>query len=396
MKTSYFFKLDNIIQDYAWGNYDALETLFGIPNPHNKPQAEIWMGAHPNGCSTITLDGKKTLLSDFISANKTEILGKDTAERFAQLPYLFKVLSAKNALSVQVHPNKKQAEIGFAKEEKANIPLNASFRNYKDPNHKPELVYALTPYKAMNGFRPYQEILNFFHQLNIQSLSDIVQAFESNLNEQGLSTFFETLLSLTGSEKDSAITSLLSYANTHKNDALYLQILELAEQYLGDIGLFSPLLLNTVTLMPGEAMFLDACTPHAYINGTGLEIMANSDNVLRAGLTPKYIDVLELIACTRCQPITQDAICLKPVLFDNAENYLVPVDDFKFSVYSNAQQTRIETQSADILIAIDAPLELEHENGEKIIINKGESVFIPAYAHQYIATCRGQFARAFS
>lgn len=391
-----FFLLKNVIQDYAWGTQNALNTLFDIPNPMNIPQAEIWMGAHPNGCSKISFEGKEILLSDFIFSDKTAILGENTAHLFGELPYLFKVLSAGKALSVQVHPSKEQAEAGFKKEERLGIPLNASFRNYKDPNHKPELVYALTEYQAMNGFREHAEILSLFKQINIEELSPIVETFEKNQHEQGLSVFFENLLSLNETQKNICVSKLVRFVKAHQDDELFALILNLCEQYPGDVGLFSPLILNTLTLKPGEAMFLDACTPHAYIKGTGLEIMANSDNVLRAGLTPKYMDVIELISCTRFIPIAKETIRLSPHIENNAKHYPAPVSDFKFSVYRNLEKTPLCTQSAEILMPINAPLTLLHSSGEKITLEKGESVFIPAYVGEYWAWCEGEFARAYN
>lgn len=394
--TTHFFPLKNAIQDYAWGSCTALTELFNMPNPENKPQAEIWMGAHPNGCSKILVDGKETLLSAFIRSDMESILGQDTAKQFGELPYLFKVLCAEKALSVQVHPSKAQAEAGFAKEDAAGIPLSASVRNYKDANHKPELVFALTPYQAMNGFRDYSEILGFFHRINIEELSAMVDALEANQSEQGLSDFFGALLSLNGETKDAAVAKLLAFAQSNQADTLFALVLTLSEQYPGDIGLFSPLILNTLTLQPGEAMFLDACTPHAYIKGTGLEIMANSDNVLRAGLTPKHMDVAELIACTRCVPMSKGNVLLAPTIDGNAQHYPVPVPDFKFSVYRNTQNESLSTESAEILIAVDSPLTVSHASGECLNLDKGQSVFIPAYVGEYLVSCDGTFARAYN
>ena len=391
-----FFKLNNIVQDYAWGTFDALDSLFGISNPSNKPQAEIWMGTHPNGCSKITLEGKEILLSDYIGSDLNRILGEHTTNYFGELPYLFKVLSAGNALSVQVHPNKEQAEVGFRKEESIGVPLSATFRNYKDPNHKPELVYALTPYQAMNGFREYNEILQGLKPLQIKELDTILADLEEQQNEDALSSFFATLLSFNETEKTNSVAALISYAKAHQDDELFQTILALSEQYPGDIGLFSPLILNTLTLAPGEAMFLDACTPHAYIKGTGLEIMANSDNVLRAGLTPKHMDVIELIKCTRCKPIPKETIRLEPEMDNKNKHYPVPVNDFKFSVYNDADNTVLITESAEILIAIDAELTLRHKNGDTLTLQKGESAFIPAFVGEYFTHCKGTFARAYN
>ncbi|MGF1726841.1 mannose-6-phosphate isomerase, class I [Photobacterium nomapromontoriensis] len=391
-----FYRMHNVIQDYAWGSTTSMAELFGIENPEAKPQAEIWMGAHQNGCSQIDVNGQPTLLSSFIAADMPTIIGADTAKQYGELPYLFKVLAADKALSIQVHPSKAQAEAGFAKEEAQGIPRTAGNRNYKDPNHKPELVYALTPYQAMNGFREFVDIVAYFRALGIDGLTMLVDALADNQNEAGLAAFFEAMLSLEGEAKESSVSQLLAYAAANTSDPLFALILELAEQYPGDIGLFGPLMLNTLTLQPGEAMFLDACTPHAYIKGTGLEIMANSDNVLRAGLTPKYMDVPELVACTRCVPMPLDTLLLAPQVDNGVEYYPVPVPDFKFSVYQQPQALVLCTDSAEILLAVDAPLMVAHADGESLMVAKGESVFIPANTGEYNVTSSGKFARAYN
>ena len=162
-----FYLMNNVIQNYAWGSVDSIQQLFGIDNPTQQPQAEIWMGAHPGGCSQITVAGKPQRLADVIQEHRSTLLSATTADQFGELPYLFKVLAAAKALSIQVHPSKAEAEIGFCKENEAQIPFHAANRNYKDPNHKPELVYALTEYHAMNGFRPLQHIVKLFEEIEI-------------------------------------------------------------------------------------------------------------------------------------------------------------------------------------------------------------------------------------
>ncbi|MFT6987751.1 MAG: mannose-6-phosphate isomerase [Psychromonas sp.] len=392
----YFFPMENVIQDYIWGSRTSISELLGIQNPDNQHQAEIWMGAHPNGCSKIKNGGGTQLLSDFINQNKSAVLTTETSEKYGELPYLFKVLAAGEALSVQVHPSKEQAVAGFAKEEKAGISRTAANRNYKDPNHKPELVYALTPYLAMNGFREFDQTIALFKKVNITAIEYLLCAFDAAPNSAGLEAFFSAILSLQEEVKERAVNELLEYANANKDDPLFALIGDLAEQHPGDIGLFSPLMLNVITLQPGEAMFLYACTPHAYLKGTGLEIMANSDNVLRAGLTPKYIDVEELVACTKFEAIPFDTLQFTPEEKEGGEYYAIPVDDFKFALFESADDLSISVQSAEILIALDADLTLTHSNGESVTIAKGESVFIPAYAKQYQLTSKGRVARAFN
>lgn len=393
-----FLPMENVIQNYPWGSTSSLSDLFNFENACGEPQAELWMGAHPNGCSVISFKGVQQDLASFIDSNPTAILG----ERFGDnamtqpigLPFLFKVLCAEKALSIQVHPNRQQAQLGFEEDQRKGIALTAFNRNYKDPNHKPELVYALTPYTAMNGFRHIPEIIGLFENLDSKTLAPIVERFAKSPNSQGLEAFFYRLLSLDGEEKSSAIQDLIGFVRSNESP-LNAQVNTLAQQYPNDVGLFAPLLLNLVTLNPGEAMYLDAETPHAYIKGTALEIMANSDNVLRAGLTNKYLDVDELVSCTQFVETPTDALLLKPSLLDGELNYPVPVEDFKFSILMNPIEHQVIVDSAEILFAIDAPIYLEHQSGEVCCVAIGHSVFIPAYSKNYKVTSSGQIARSY-
>ena len=387
-----FLLMQNPIQGYDWGSHDALTTLFGIPNPAGKPQAELWMGAHPNGCSEVVLAGDVQKLSTLINSAPAAVLGDATQARFGSLPFLFKVLCAEKALSIQVHPSKAQAEAGFAREEAAGIDIKASNRNYKDPNHKPELVFALTPYQAMNGFRAIPAILALFERVKLATIADLVADLAANQNEAGLQHFFHQLLILTGPRKEDALAGLLAYAAAHQDEETFALVTSLAAQYPGDVGLFSPLLLNVVTLQPGQAMYLDACTPHAYVRGTGLEIMANSDNVLRAGLTPKYIDVAELLDCTRCLAKPDDQILLSPRMEGAVQHYDVPVPDFTFSVYP-AGEHALTTASAEILFTIDGTVILQ-QGKQSLRLEKGQSAFIPAATGSYQLLADGRVARA--
>lgn len=158
-------KLINSLQNYAWGSKTALTELYGISNPSQQPMAELWMGAHPKSPSKIIVDGKSHSLRDVIDADQPAQLGAAVAQRFGELPFLFKVLCAEQPLSIQVHPSKAAAEVGYARENASGVPLDAATRNYKDANHKPELVYALTPFKAINGFRPLSEIVSLLQPI---------------------------------------------------------------------------------------------------------------------------------------------------------------------------------------------------------------------------------------
>jgi mannose-6-phosphate isomerase len=395
------FKLDNVIQHYIWGSKTALGTLFAIPNPNNVPQAEIWMGSHPNGCSKVA--GHQESIADLIKQDAQAVLGRDTADRYGDLPYLFKVLSAQNPLSIQVHPTKENAQLGYEKENQQGIALDAPNRNYKDANHKPELVYALTPYRAMNGFRPIHDILKLFHRVAIKALEKDVSALESQPNQQGLKTFFSIIMGLTGEKKQAVIAQLMQavamphhLVDDEATRIAFATIAEFSQQYPDDIGLLAPLMLNLVLLQPGEAMFLHAETPHAYIQGTALEIMANSDNVLRAGLTPKYIDVDELLDNTKFVPIPPEKIKLAPYESHHKRSYPIPVDDFKFEIITVSNQIGIEyLKSAEIIFCLQGQVTLKAMNSE-VMLKPGESAFVIHNVGRYQYQGNGVVARAFN
>lgn len=392
------FKLENVIQNYAWGSKHAISKLFGIQNPNDEPQAEIWMGAHPNGCSKIAATGE--LLSEVIAKDSKGMFGDYTAARFGELPYLFKVLAAETPLSIQVHPRKERAQQGFERENALGIALDAPNRNYKDPNHKPELVYALTFYKAMNGFRPIAEIIALFNEANISSLSQELAQLKLQPNSDSLKCFFSAIMSLEGATKQFALEELYAAierpAKTAMSREAFQYVADFKQHYKDDIGLFSPLLLNTVELAPGEAMFLHAETPHAYVQGTGLEIMANSDNVLRAGLTPKYIDVPELIDNTRFEPIDPRHIKLEPVLKEGKLSYPIPVDDFGFDLLSATDEVKsIYLRSAEILFCVEGEAVI-CANDEHVTLCPGESVFVSHNSNVYQYQGNGILARAYN
>ncbi|OCH52976.1 mannose-6-phosphate isomerase, class I [Vibrio cyclitrophicus] len=392
------YKLNNVIQNYAWGSKDSLSTLFGVDNPNHEPQAELWMGAHPNGCSK--LEAQNVFLSDYLNEHRESALGQYTADRYGQLPYLFKVLAARTPLSIQVHPNKRNSELGFERENQLGIELTGGNRNYKDPNHKPELVYAITSYKAMNGFRPIEDIIAMFEEVGINTLSDDVAALKKNQDSEGLKTFFTLILKLSGSKQKQALADLEQFYALTNLSASAKQALqysrEFSEHYPGDNGLLAPLFLNIVELKPGQAMFLHAETPHAYVQGTALEVMASSDNVLRAGLTPKHIDVGELVANTRFESIAPNDILLKPIKLESRHHFPVPVDDFKFDVVDvTRSEKKSHVRSAEIVFCIEGVVDII-SNSKLITLRTGDSIFVPYSAAEYKYKGKGRIARAYN
>lgn len=387
-------KLINSVQNYAWGSKTALTELYGIANPDNQPMAELWMGAHPKSSSKVQdAQGHLHSLRDVIEQDKSGLLGNAVAERFGELPFLFKVLCADQPLSIQVHPNKQASEIGFAKENAAGIPLDAAERNYKDPNHKPELVFALTPFLAMNAFRPFSEIISL-----LQPVAGANPAIAHFLQEPGaerLSQLFASLLNMQGDEKSRALAVLKAALNSEQGEP-WQTIRVISEFYPDDSGLFSPLLLNVVKLNPGEAMFLFAETPHAYLQGVALEVMANSDNVLRAGLTPKYIDIPELVANVKFTPKPASELLTQPVKQAAALEFPIPVDDFAFSLLDlSTAGTDVAQQSAAILFCVEGEAVLS-KGSEKLVLKPGESAFISAKESPVTVSGIGRLARVYN
>ncbi|EKM4697372.1 mannose-6-phosphate isomerase [Enterobacter roggenkampii] len=387
-------KLINSVQNYAWGSKTALTDLYGIANPNNLPMAELWMGAHPKSSSKIEdASGQARSLRDVIDADKAALLGNKVAQRFGELPFLFKVLCADQPLSIQVHPNKQASEIGFAKENAAGIPLDAAERNYKDPNHKPELVFALTPFLAMNAFREFSEIISLLQP--VAGANNAIAHFLENPNAEALSQLFASLLNMQGEEKSHALAVLKAALESQQGEP-WETIRLIAQFYPDDSGLFSPLLLNVVKLNPGEAMFLFAETPHAYLQGVALEVMANSDNVLRAGLTPKYIDIPELVANVKFVAKPAAELLTQPVKNGAELDFPIPVEDFAFSLHDLSQtETTIAQESAAILFCVEGEATL-HKGEQRLVLKPGESAFVAANESPVSVSGTGRLARVFN
>lgn len=387
-------KLINSVQNYAWGSKTALTDLYGIANPNNLPMAELWMGAHPKSSSKIEdASGQARSLRDVIDGDKAALLGDKVAQRFGELPFLFKVLCADQPLSIQVHPNKQASEIGFAKENAAGIPLDAPERNYKDPNHKPELVFALTPFLAMNAFREFSEIISLLQP--VAGANNAIAHFLENPNAEALSQLFASLLNMQGEEKSHALAVLKAALESQQGEP-WETIRLIAQFYPDDSGLFSPLLLNVVKLNPGEAMFLFAETPHAYLQGVALEVMANSDNVLRAGLTPKYIDIPELVANVKFVAKPAAELLTQPVKNGAELDFPIPVEDFAFSLHDLSQtETTIAQESAAILFCVEGEATL-HKGEQRLVLKPGESAFVAANESPVSVSGTGRLARVFN
>ncbi|EOC0060077.1 mannose-6-phosphate isomerase [Cronobacter turicensis] len=387
-------KLINSVQNYAWGSKTALTELYGVANPEGLPMAELWMGAHPKSSSKIQDDqGRTRALREVIDADKTALLGALVAERFGELPFLFKVLCADQPLSIQVHPNKQASEEGFARENAAGIPLDAAERNYKDPNHKPELVFALTPFLAMNAFREFSEIVSLLQP--VAGAHTAIAHFLAEPNADRLRDLFAGLLNMQGEEKSRALAVLKATVPSQQGEP-WDTIRFIAQFYPDDSGLFSPLLLNVVKLNPGEAMFLFAETPHAYLQGVALEVMANSDNVLRAGLTPKYIDIPELVANVKFVAKPAAQLLTQPEKDGAALEFPIPVEDFAFSLHDlQSQPQRLAQESAAILFCVEGEAVLS-KGDERLTLKPGESAFVAANESPVNVSGVGRLARVYN
>ena len=311
MNSSRLFKLQGVVQHYDWGGFDFIPKLLGRSHPSGKPCAELWMGSHANGPALVQNGEYLIPLPDLIACAPKEVLGEFVAVRFEnRLPYLFKVLDARKMLSIQAHPTLGQAAAGFAAEEKAGVPLTAPTRNYKDRNHKPEVHVALTDFWMLHGFRPLEEIADTLD--TVVELRPLLPDFRKRLMTAGsdpalramlLRRLYERAMTMPQDEVDQTLNPLLRrlkrQPTTDKDNPDFWAARAAREFPLPDghrdRGIFSIYLLNLVRLKPGEATYQSAGTLHAYLEGVNVELMANSDNVLRGGLTPKNIDVPELL-----------------------------------------------------------------------------------------------------
>jgi len=332
------YRLENTVQHYDWGSHTDISGLLGTANS-GQPEAELWLGAHPSAPSKaspwhqhpipLVVDGQPARAADFSEASANpaaaasssipldalikqfpeQMLGTRVLDKFGpRLPYLFKVLAADRALSLQVHPASHQARAGFNRENREGIPVGAPQRTFHDANHKPEMVVAVTEFHALAGLRAPRVVLRMLDGLPGQIFEGIRAAVSQNPNATGLQAALTNLLSRRGDDAlaqdlAEALVAVQQRLDQGSQYAVADQTaMDLAAQFPGDVGALASYLLNRVTLQPGEAVFLDDGEVHAYLKGLGVEIMANSDNVVRAGLTSKHVNVAALLECMSFHP----------------------------------------------------------------------------------------------
>ncbi|MDM8084695.1 mannose-6-phosphate isomerase, class I [Cellulomonas cellasea] len=384
---------------YAWGSTDAIPALLGIPTSI-EPLAEMWFGAHPSAPSTLLSSEPASDLAELIASDPVAMLGQDVRARFGDtLPYLLKLIAPARPLSLQVHPHLARAREGFAREESAGIPITADNRSYRDDNHKPELVFALTPFEALCGFRAPRRAAELFAELGTplaRRLRELLVAQPSAVGVEAAFTFLLDSRTRPSSEAVEALARecgarLAAGSTSPRADAT---VVLLNEAYPGDPGVVASLLLNPVSLQPGEALFVPAGGVHAYLSGLGIEIMASSDNVLRAGLTVKHVDTVELLACV--DYVAAPPIRTAPEIFHGATRvFYAPVDDFELSVTDLLDEDvhPLPGRGPRTLLCMEGEIAVTSMI-DSLVLSRGEAAFVPATEGALTARGRGTLVQA--
>ena len=343
---SAIFPLIGVVKNYDWGGHDFIPSLLGIKNENQLPFAEYWLGTHALGPSTIELPNGDT--KPFTSLGNS-------------LPFLLKMLDVKEMLSIQVHPSSEVAEKGFMREEKEGIALTATNRVYKDRFHKPELMVALSDFWLLQGFRPAKEIAALLNE--IDEFKSLIPVFEKG----GVQALYRFVMEMPQEKVDTILQKRLQHLEEKadsfsKNEADYW-VLKAANRFCSegkmDRGIFSIYFFNLVHLKKGEAVFQNDEMPHAYLEGQNVEIMANSDNVLRGGLTNKHIDVAELLRNINCQSIIPEKTAIN-LESDREEVFITPVNEFKLSrfILQKGEQVHLKTDAITIFLLTEGRIEI--------------------------------------
>ncbi len=369
------YKITGVVQNYAWGGTSFIPQLLHVTNENNKPFAEYWLGAHPKASSV--LEGG-IVLQQLINEHPKEILGNRIAGSFGSLPYLFKILDVRQMLSIQVHPSKEAAIEEYRKENEKGIALTAPDRNYKDENHKPELMVALSDFWLLHGFKEegaLRQILKKVPQLSF---------LESIFDKGGYQGLYEEVMTMPQEKVDAVLSPLLEeiipiYHNGHlKKDDEHFWAARAAVTFCKnenkDRGIFSIYLFNLLHLKAGEGIYQAAGLPHAYLEGQNVEVMANSDNVLRAGLTDKHIDVPELMKHVKFRATHPAIIAASD---EREQHFDAPVQEFSLTRFTIDSPVYLTVESALILFVYEGEANLLF-GGKSIALNRGEAALIIA------------------
>jgi mannose-6-phosphate isomerase len=377
------YRIEGQIQNYAWGGIDYIPKLLGVEPKPQTPYAEYWLGAHPKAPAHVVMeDNSRIPLNELIEREPRRLLGSQRGSPVAQLPYLLKVLDVREPLSIQVHPTKPQAEAGYRREMDLGIPLDAPERNYRDRNHKPELMVALDDFWLLHGFLPYDKLAQVLD--NVAEFHPLRRVFE----ESGYEGLYKHVMTMPRESVHAILHPLVRRLQTTNDnrclsrsspDYWTVKTMSNDGEDAYDRGVFSLYFMNLLKLSEGQAIFQDAGIPHAYLLGQNIELMANSDNVLRGGLTVKHVDVPELLRTIRFEGIQPGVITGTQSENPFEIDYECPVRDFRLSQIRLAQGDEYTktSQSMEILLVLD-----------------GEGA--AASEDKRLALCRGQSAVLFS
>ena len=395
-------ELEGRIQHYPWGSNEALPGFLDR-DPDGRPWAEVWFGAHPLAPARLAGEGD---LDQVIAADPRRLLGADVARAFdSRLPFLLKVIAAERPMSLQVHPSREHAAESYAAENAAGLELDSPRRNYRDANHKPELLVAMTPFSALCGFRTPRRAAVILEGLETVLTDRLHALLVDNPSAHGMRAAFRTLVSASlrpePARVDEVVAACQERAEAGRSPSPRIDrfVGLLAEHHPGDPGVVAALLLNPVTLQPGEAMYIPPGTLHAYLHGTGLEVMATSDNVLRAGLTPKKVDAEEVLQCMSV--VAAPPVRVAPERQNGTSKaYYAPVDDYELAF------TQLDDHGADaparhpvpgsgprILLGLDGQMTVESES-DHAVLRAGRALFVPASEGRLHAGGHGRFVQA--
>jgi mannose-6-phosphate isomerase len=361
--------LQPVIRPYAWGSRHAIAELQGRPVPAPGPEAELWMGAHPSAPSGVA----QTTLDAVIAADPDRELGPECVARFGpRLPFLLKVLSADQALSIQLHPTRAQAQAGF----------RAKNVNYVDDWPKPELLCALTPFEVLAGLRSPREAAALLRALSVPPLAPLAAELAAATTPEALSRALAAVLEWPPDSRAELVTNVVAACGVlAATDSPYAgacaAAVRVARDHPGDLGVVAMLLMRHEVLAPGQAVFMPAGGLHAYLHGTGIEVLANSDNVIRAGLTGKHIDVPELL--TLLDPAVTVPVLTPAPLGDGVTWFDTPAPEFRLYVADLAEPViPLPAAGPRIALCTAGAATLRTESGETVKLPRGESCFIPA------------------
>ena len=392
-------KLVGTIQNYAWGSLELLPKLLGKPVPSAKPEAELWFGTHQNAPSSVRLAQGTQRLDTFIEQNPLIELGARTLQEFGQLPFLLKILAVGRPLSIQAHPSAEQARAGYLRERAQGISPTDPHANYRDEWPKPELLCPLTEFNALCGFRPASELVRLFDALGGNCFSAAAQVLRNQPETEALRELVCTWLTTNGDARISMVRSGLDAcrsAISKSEVATDAQLaLDLAALSPGDPGVLVALLLKHVHLSPGEGLFVPAGVMHAYLGGLAVEVMANSDNVLRGGLTPKHVDVAELLSVVRFSADLPQLVTLG--VSDGLEQWFeVDVPHFHVSRVCVEPQRHWCASiriGPEMLLCVEGRLNVMSPATEALTLGPGECAWISAAQDVYCAAGQGMAYR---